>query len=177
MKPTDRSDFARLYDEELGRVYGYFGYRVGSRTEAEDLTQLTFERALQAWDRFDPQRGTAGTWLLAIARNLLVDHYRGSSRRATVPIEQDGVTAEIDRVVSPEPELDLSGELASALAGLRPREREVIALRFGGDLSGPEIAKLTGLSLANVQQLLSRSLRRLRAELEKSESAEVRVRA
>ena len=45
------------------------------------------------------------------------------------------------------------------------RERELIALRFGGDLNGPEIAELTGLTLANVQQILSRSLRRMRAEL------------
>jgi RNA polymerase sigma factor (sigma-70 family) len=49
---------------------------------------------------------------------------------------------------------------------LPEREREIIALRFGGDLTGPEIAALTGLSLANVQQILSRSLRPLREDLE-----------
>ena len=54
-------------------------------------------------------------------------------------------------------------ELAAALDELGDREREIIALRFGGDLTGPEIASLTGLSLANVQQILSRSLRKLRA--------------
>ena len=42
----------------------------------------------------------------------------------------------------------------------------MIALRFGGELTGPEIAELTGLSLANVQQILARSLRRIRAKLE-----------
>ena len=54
----------------------------------------------------------------------------------------------------------------AALATLSQRDREIIALRFGGDLTGPEIAELLGLSLANVQQILSRSLRRLRAELD-----------
>ncbi len=48
------------------------------------------------------------------------------------------------------------------------RERELIALRFGGELTGPEIAELTGLSLANVQQILSRSLRKIRAKLEEA---------
>ena len=64
------------------------------------------------------------------------------------------------------PDLGLEPDLERALAGLAPREREIIALRFGGELTGPEIAELTGLSLANVQQILSRSLRRMRAVIE-----------
>jgi DNA-directed RNA polymerase specialized sigma24 family protein len=43
----------------------------------------------------------------------------------------------------------------------------VIALRFGGDLSGPEIAAMLDLSLANVQQIASRALRKLRSELDR----------
>ena len=70
--------------------------------------------------------------------------------------------------------IGLEPELERALASLNDRERELIALRFGGDLTGPEIAALTGLSLANVQQLLSRSLRRMRASLEAAPAAEVR---
>jgi RNA polymerase sigma factor (sigma-70 family) len=58
-----------------------------------------------------------------------------------------------------------------ALSKLSPRDREVIALRFGGDLNGPEIAEMTGLSLANVQQILSRSLRKLRDALETKASS------
>ena len=49
-------EFSDVYDEEVWRVYGYFAYRLRSRSDAEDLTQLTFERALKAWDRFDPSR-------------------------------------------------------------------------------------------------------------------------
>ena len=57
-------------------------------------------------------------------------------------------------------------ELIEALTHLSDRDREVIALRFGGDLTGPEIAAVLDLSLANVQQILSRSLRKLRGLLE-----------
>ena len=60
----------------------------------------------------------------------------------------------------------MTPELATALGALGLREREILALRFGADLTGPEIAELLGLTLANVQQILSRSLRRLRAALE-----------
>ena len=69
-------------------------------------------------------------------------------------------------MAGPEARYSTSPELQSALASLGERDQEIVALRFGGDLTGPEIAELTGLQLANVQQILSRSLRRLRQLLE-----------
>jgi len=164
--------FAQLYDDEIWSVYGFFGYRVSSREEAEDLTQLTFERALRAWDRFDPSRASPRTWLLAIAHNLLIDHYRSgrSDRQEPLP-EGEAADALIGHEGDPEAiTMGISPELEKALAGLAQRERELIALRFGGELTGPEIADITGLSVANVQQILSRSLRKLRAQLEPEEA-------
>src|SRR4051794_39337179 len=161
-------EFARVYDEHVWRVYGFFGYRLSSREEAEDLTQLTFERALRAWDRFDPSRASPRTWLLAIAHNLLIDHYRSdrSNRREPLP-EGDAADPLVGHEDHPGATITgISPELETALAGLAQRERELIALRFGGELTGPEIADITGLSVANVQQILSRSLRKLRAHLE-----------
>lgn len=158
-------DFADAYDEQVWHVFGFFAYRVATRSDAEDLTQQTFERALRAWSRFDPERAPLSVWLISIARNLLVDHYRrkGAAPRSepldSVPEEQLG--SEL-----PQPNLGLDPALAEALATLSPRDREIVALRFGADLTGPEIAETTGLTLANVQQILSRSLRKLRTELE-----------
>src|SRR5919106_1455 len=80
-------EFAELYEEHVWQVYGFFGYRLGAREEAEDLTQQTFERALRAWRRFDPERASPLTWLLAIARNLLIDHYRGLDPSRHQPLE------------------------------------------------------------------------------------------
>jgi RNA polymerase sigma-70 factor (ECF subfamily) len=172
-----RPDFGETYDEYVWRIYGFFAYRLRNRSDAEDLTQLTFERALRAWDRFDTERASIGSWLVSIAHNLLIDHYRADRSTAHRPIGPGGVGEdELPGAVDPPGDLGLDPQLAAALEQLQPREREIIALRFGGDLSGPEIAELTGLSLANVQQILSRSLRRLRAELEKSEPTEARVR-
>jgi RNA polymerase sigma-70 factor, ECF subfamily len=147
-------------------VYAFFAYRLTSRDDAEDLTQLTFERALRAWDRFDARRATAGTWLIAIARNLLIDHYRAHTPEATaVPIDEVQPEA-LPAANGLMPSLGLEPELARALGGLGQRDREILALRYGADLTGPEIVELTGLSLANVQQIISRSLRRLRAAIE-----------
>jgi RNA polymerase sigma-70 factor (ECF subfamily) len=162
-------DFAETYDEHVWRVYGFLAYRVANRADAEDLTQQTFERALAAWGRFDPAKASMATWLLSIAHNLLVDHYRADRSAEQQPIGPEGVAVEaLPAADDPGHDLGLEPELASALEGLVPREREIIALRFGGDLAGPEIAELTGLTLANVQQILSRALRRLRARLVES---------
>lgn len=172
---TDRAtNFGRVYEEHVWRVYGFLAYRLRDRDLAEDLTQTTFERALRAWSRFDPRRGSEATWLLAIARNALVDHHR--RRREDLAPSDPGSDGEAPRVTQqtvpgPEERLAGSSELMAALAELSDRDREVVALRFGGDLSGPEIAKLTGLSLPNVQQILSRSLRRLRTLLEAGHAA------
>jgi RNA polymerase sigma-70 factor (ECF subfamily) len=156
-------DFADVYDRHVFAVYGFFAYRVRGREEAEDLTQLTFERALRAWSRYDPARAAPITWLLAIARNLLVDHYRADRTAVQAPLE-DAPEAAL-AVLGPDVSPGLAPELAAALESLNDREREILALRYGADLGGPEIARLCDLSLANVQQILSRSLRRLRERL------------
>jgi RNA polymerase sigma factor (sigma-70 family) len=154
---SEESTFARVYNEHVWRVYGFLAYRLGDRDTAEDLTQATFERALRAWSRFDARRASESTWLLAIARNLLIDHYRRDRSSLSDPIEEHLAPA----VPGPEEQL-ASAELLDALTRLSDRDREILALRFGGDMTGPEIAQLLDLSLANVQQILSRSLRKLR---------------
>jgi RNA polymerase sigma-70 factor, ECF subfamily len=157
-----QTKFVHLYEQHVWSVYGFLAYRVRDRETAEDLTQATFERALRNWSRFDPSRGSERTWLLAIARNLLIDQHRRARLAQLEPLEERAHPA----VPGPEAAEPRSAELAEVLARLSDREREVIALRFGGDLTGPQIATLLGLSLANVQQIQSRSLRRLRALLE-----------
>ena len=156
-----QSSFARVYDEHVWRVYGFLAYRLDDRATVEDLTQATFERALRAWSRFDPRRASERTWLLSIAHNLLIDHARRDRSALTVPIDERST----ERLAGPEERTGGSPELLEALSQLSQRERELLALRFGGDLTGAEIARITGLSLANVQQITSRSLRTLRSLL------------
>ena len=166
---------ARVFDEHVWDVYAFAAYRLGNRADAEDVTQQTFERALKAWGRFDPGRATPRTWLLAIARNLVIDHHRRDRSSLHRPIGEGGV-AEEDLPAAREETAGVSPELAAAFDTLSARDREVVALRFGGDLRGPEIAEMLDLKLATVQQILSRSLRRLRAELEGVEAKPARPR-
>ena len=160
-------EFLQAYDDHVWDVYGYLAYRVRSRTEAEDLTQLTFERAFKAWDGYDERRASPKTWLLAIARNALIDHRRRDRTGSQVSLTWGDVReAELPVESGPEEDLGLSPELVAAMSRLSRRDRSVLALRFGGDLRTPEIAEVLGLSVANVQQILSRALRKLRRELE-----------
>lgn len=159
-------DFAAVYDEHIWQVYGFFAYRMRNRADAEDLTQVTFERALKSWGRYDPARAGVATWLLAIARNLLIDHVRADRSARQQPLDELAETHVALTFSGDAPDLGLEPDLERALARLGEREREIVALRFGGELSGPEIAEATGLSLANVQQILSRSLRRMRTAMD-----------
>lgn len=145
----------------MWRVYGFLAYRLGHRESAEDLTQATFERALRAWSRYDPRRGSVSTWLLSIAANVLVDHRRRDRSALHDEIDE----RRLPRAPGPEESFDGSAELLAALASLGERERDVLALRYGGDLSCAEIGELLSLSVGNVHQICSRALRRLRALL------------
>jgi RNA polymerase sigma factor (sigma-70 family) len=164
-------DFAQVYEEHVERVYAFVAYRLGSPADAEDLTQLTFERALGAWRRYDERKASVGTWLLAIARNALIDERRRDRAGRETVLSREAIDrfapssdGGIEGRLGPDP------ELRTALARLSGRERELLALRFGGDLRSPEIAKVTRLTTANVQQILSRALRKLRASLEPDDS-------
>lgn len=151
----------------MGAVYAFFGYSV-DRGLAEDLTSATFERVLRAWKSFDPVRASERTWILAIARNQLLDHYRRQRHRDGLSLDEhplllDSLAA--DDVLGER--LDRS-EVHSWLRDLPERERAVLALRYAADLGAREIGQLLELSEANVHQILSRTLRKLRADVERT---------
>ena len=168
MTDARRPTFAEVYDQHVWDVYGFLAYRLGRRQDAEDLTQLTFERALKAWGRFDPTRAQPATWLLAIARNVLIDHWRADRSAQHEALDPDAPGLPSHGIGA---DLGFEPELERAMSGLGDRDLELLALRFGADLTGQQIAELSDMSLAAVQQSLSRSLRRLREALEPGRSA------
>jgi RNA polymerase sigma factor (sigma-70 family) len=157
-------DFERLYDEHAQALYGFLAYRTGNPALAEDLLADTFEKALRSRGRFDARRGGEKTWLYSIALNTLRDHLRrgAAAERAGERLAAGGAT----EVESAEDVLAARDELARALATLSDEEREAIALRYGGDLTVPEIAKLKGEKLTTVEGRVYRALRKLRERLE-----------
>jgi RNA polymerase sigma-70 factor (ECF subfamily) len=158
------ADFERLYNEYAQPLLGFLVYRTGDRALAEDLLADTFERVLTARRPFDRRKASEKTWLYTIALNLLRDHARRSAAGSRA-LER---VAAGDRQPTAQQELESvehRDEIQRALAVLTIEERESIALRYGADLSVPEIAKLTGEKLTTVEGRVYRALRKLKDEL------------
>jgi RNA polymerase sigma-70 factor (ECF subfamily) len=162
---ADSDELRQVYREHVGAVYAFFAYSV-ARPVAEDLTSSTFERVVRSWQSYDPRQAGVRTWVLAIARNQLTDHYRRASHRNARSIDEEPALIEGLSAVDAVGEVLERDAFRALLNGSGEREREVLALRYGADLSANEVAELLGLTSANVHQIASRGLRRLRSELE-----------
>jgi RNA polymerase sigma-70 factor (ECF subfamily) len=156
--------FERLYAEHAQALYAFLSYRTGDRVLAEDLLADTFERALRARRRFDRRKASEKTWLYAIALNRLRDQIRrGSSESRAIERVAVAAMAGSPGGIEEVADRDL---VSRGLACLSEEEREAIALRFGADLTVPEIAKLTGERLSTVEGRVYRALRKLRDTLD-----------
>jgi RNA polymerase sigma-70 factor (ECF subfamily) len=156
------SDFERIYAEHAQALFGFLAYRTGDRALAEDLLADTFERAYGARTRFDRRRASEKTWLYSIALNLVRDHHR---RRAAEGRALEKVGARTSTEAPGVDRLEDRDALGRALATLSAEERDAVALRFGADLTVPEIARLTDNPLTTVEGRVYRALRKLREEL------------
>ena len=152
--------FSQAAERHLEDVYGYLVWCTGDRAAAEDLTGETFERALRLWPRFDPQRGSARTWLCQVARTAALDHFRSERRRT----RREQLAATPERIDERFVE-GLSPDLEAALLRLSAGEREVVALRIVLDLDAPTTARMLGISPTNCTTRLNRALKKLEEAL------------
>jgi RNA polymerase sigma-70 factor (ECF subfamily) len=162
-KPQETICWESVVAEDLPRLYNYLRYRLGDEALAEELTSATIERAWLKRGRYRRDRAAFSTWLFAIARNLVIAHYR--KQRTLLPLEAadraGGKTVEEQSHESHD--LQRLSELMSALPG---RDRELLALKYGAGLTNRAIAGLTGLSESNVGTILHRAVLRLREQWE-----------
>jgi RNA polymerase sigma factor (sigma-70 family) len=165
--PPDLPRFAEIYDRHYDAVCGYVRCRVAGAAAADDVVSRVFERALDRLDGYDPRRAPVAAWLFAIARSAVVDHYRALRGRAGVSLDaaEERPSGEL-----PAEEVLAGAEerraLAGALALLDDREREILALKFGGRLTNRDIAAHLELGESHVAVLVYRAVRRLRGALE-----------
>lgn len=138
-----RDLFERIYQAYFGQVYHYLLARCGDHHLAEELTADTFFRALRSLDNF---RGESdpGTWLCAIARNRLTDHYR--TRRETAPLDEAAAypAAEDTDPARAAERADSAVGLYARLHRLNEPYKEVFLLRALGELSFRQIGEVFG---------------------------------
>ena len=166
MRPRDP-----LRDPEplVRRVYAYVAYRIGDGPDAEDVTSDVFERALRYRDSYDHRKSEPIAWLIGIARRCIVDALTPTPESMAEPPAQaaDGDLEEeaVRRLT-----------LRNAVVRLDARDQELVALRYGADLTARQIGEQLGLRTNAVEVALHRALERLRSTLEQPEREAVPLR-
>jgi RNA polymerase sigma-70 factor, ECF subfamily len=179
----DAAAFERLFRACAADVHGYAISLLRDRAAAEDITALAFERLYRSRGRLDRVRGTPRAWLFAIARNAALDELRRRRRQPSGPGDVDIAGGPLGGGVEELDQVEGVGEithaahhpaLQPALLSLAPREREIVLLKFHGQLTNAELARVLGISESNAGTRLHRALLSLRdacAELGRLEVA------
>lgn len=162
---SEKSAFGELVDNYQRRVFQVALSILGDKDEALNITQEVFMKAFRSYEgfRFD---ASPETWLVRITINKVRDHLRKERLRRLVfakpgTFSDREINAIADEHQSPEEMLRENQFRSSVKAfqrGLRGRENEVFALRFGNGYTIKEISKTTGLSQSSVKTYLYRAL-------------------
>jgi RNA polymerase sigma-70 factor (ECF subfamily) len=160
----DPKAFGRLFDEFHEPVYRFIASRVNRPSDAEDLTQLVFVKALEALPRYEQRGIPFGGWLFRLARNTIIDHARTRHDHAELDAAADRAADEAgpDEVTLLRQDLDA---VARALNELTDDQREAIELRFFAGLSAREAAEAMGKQEGTVRGLQFRAIAALRRSL------------
>ena len=153
----------------IRRVYAYAAYRLGDGPDAEDATSDAFERALRYRHSYDRSKGEPAAWLLGIARRCVDDIFLAKPPVSDVEIEGAAPG-------SLEPDVVNRLSVGAAMLQLDERARELIALRFGADLTARQIGELLDERTNTIEVALHRALARLRAILADEETPEPNAR-
>jgi RNA polymerase sigma-70 factor, ECF subfamily len=144
---------AEIYASALPEVYRYLSARCGSAAVAEDLTQETFVAAAKAVQR-RPVDVNVG-WLITIARNKMIDHFRRAQVESKVAVMFAASSVPDELVVwQGEASRDVAG---AALAALPAPQRSVLVLRYLDGMSVSEVAAAIGRSVHATESLLARA--------------------
>ena len=160
----DEEAFAQLYEEHFNKIYRYVTLRIGDQVEAEDITQQVFIKALQSISSFKWKGIPFSAWLFRIAHNQVVDHLRKKGKRVTEPLDDSLALSDSNPQLLVEQNLDIE-QLGLAVKQLTKAQREVIGLRFAGELSIAQVAKVIGKSEGAVKALQHSAIVALRKAL------------
>jgi RNA polymerase sigma-70 factor, ECF subfamily len=170
----DAAAFEQLFVACAADVHGYAISLLRDRAAAEDVTALAFERLYRSRGRLDRVRGTPRAWLFAIARNAALDELRRRRRQPTESGDVEGAGRLLGGGVDELDQVERRASLQPALLSLAPREREIVLLKFHGQLTNAELARVLQISESNAGTRLHRALLSLRdacAELGRLEVA------
>ncbi len=159
----DVTSFAALYDRYSRPVYSLARRMLGDPQAAQEVTQEVFEGIWRGAGAFAPGRGTARTWILALAHHKSVDAIRRQRTRAAEPLAESQV--DDSDVVAQALQRIEGAEVRAALAGLSEPQRAAVVLAYYGGYTQQEIAHRLGVPLGTVKTRIRDGLQRLRERL------------
>ncbi len=160
----NKEAFTQLYDRHFDRIYRYIYIKVRNQSEAEDLTQDVFMKALEAISSYKWRDLPFTSWLFRIAHNRVIDHVRKTSREKRASLDEAHAASAEDPVHIAEQEIEAQ-RLRATLERLPQAQREVAMLRFVAQLSIAEVAKMLGKSEGTIKALQFNATASLRKAL------------
>ena len=163
-KAGDTFAFGQIFDLYHEPVYRYVASRVYRPSDAEDLTQLVFVKALEALPRYESRGVPFGGWLFRLARNTIIDFVRTRHEHA----ELDVIAGRAGDDAGPDEIAQMHEDLAAvaiALGSLTDEQREAVELRFFAGLSAREAAEAMGKQEGTVRGLQFRAIAALRRQM------------
>lgn len=150
----------RLYALHVTRLYRALRPLCASDADAEDAVQAAFVDALSHLSRYSPREGRRFlSWLVTLGLNRVRKSFRSSAR---VETDSETVSAVLDREAAPNEDTQVRrSALLKALATLAERDRQVVSLFYGAELSADEVAETTGVSASNVRKICERQRKAL----------------
>lgn len=162
----DPRKFGALYQRYVTPVFRYLYSRSGDAHEAEDITAQTFLAAFETFARYRGD-GRFAAWLFGIARNKAVDAYR--RRRTDLPLEEAVEKHSESDPLANAVRSEQSAALARLIRALDADEQEILRLRYLGELSFRDMARLLKGSEEAIKKTTYRLLARLQSQLEDSD--------
>lgn len=174
----DATAYGELYDALVAPIYRYTYYRVSTREDAEDLTEIAFLRGWENLKKYKKQAGNPfSAWLFRIAHNLVVDYYRTKPRNDTTELDETWATDTRDASPALLAEMHFDQlSLRRAIHLLPEAYQQIVVLKFINEFDNTEIAKIIGKSAGAVRILQFRALARLKELLTAEETAGVDAR-
>ena len=157
----DKEAFTEIYEAYFDKLYRYVAVRIGNKAEAEDMTQQVFVKAYKSISSYQWKGVPFSAWLFRIAHNLVVDFFRRESKRPTVPLDESLLVSDEDPRKVIEQRMDVE-RVMTATRKLTAAQREVISLRFAGELAIAEVARTMGKSEGAVKALQHSAIAALR---------------
>ncbi len=164
----DPRAFELLYDRHGGAAFS-LAYRIaGERASAEDTTQEAFLSIWRSRLRYEPERGSVGTWVLGIVHNRAIDALRRATVHDSRRASDEGIEerfAAAERTDDEVARRDAASEVRTALDGLPSDQQKVIELAYFGGFTHTEIAEMIDTPLGTVKGRMRLGLEKLRAAL------------